>query len=152
LNDGQSDRSRNRKFKYGPGYDHPDRGYNSSYGDKRTYEQQYKQAYQQGYQQGYNGGYASGNGAYVYNQGAYGQPPYGGYGQAGVNPGANMGFQDGLTDGQSDRAAGRQFKFGPGYDHPDRGYNSSYGDKGAYEQQYKQAYQQGYQQGYNGRR
>jgi hypothetical protein len=69
------------------------------------------------------------------------------------NPGANMGYSDGVNDGRADRYAGRQFHYGPGYNHPDRGYNNNFGDKGSYEQAYRQAYQQAYQQGYNsGRR
>lgn len=55
INDGQGDRASGRRFKYGKGYKHPDRGYVSSYGDKRSYEQQYREAYQKAYQQGYSG-------------------------------------------------------------------------------------------------
>ena len=42
-------------MKYGLGYEHPDRGYNSSFGSKSDYEKQYRAAYQQSYQQSYNG-------------------------------------------------------------------------------------------------
>ena len=55
TNDGQSDRTARRKFKYGKGYRHPDRGYVSSYGDKQAYEQQYREAYEKAYQESYSG-------------------------------------------------------------------------------------------------
>ena len=42
-------------MKYGLGYKHPDRGYNSSFGDKRAYEQQYREGYQAAYKESYNG-------------------------------------------------------------------------------------------------
>jgi hypothetical protein len=116
-----------------------------------------RRAYEAGYNRGYqeasgnrndrhdhdNDGYRNGNGY-----------PNGGYGNRGNvsgNPGYNMGYQDGTNDGRADRQAGRPFKYGPGYNHPDRGYNNSLGDKGAYEQQYRIGYQQAYQQAY-GRR
>ena len=72
-----------------------------------------------------------------------------GYGANG-NPAASIGFQDGMNDGQAARARGQGMTYGPGYNHPDRGYQNSYGDKNLYKQQYRQAYQQGFQQGYNG--
>jgi hypothetical protein len=56
LNDGQTARMRGNSS-YGPGWKHPDRGYSSNMGDKRTYEQQYRAGYQQGFQQGMNNGY-----------------------------------------------------------------------------------------------
>ena len=59
-----------------------------------------------------------------------------------------MGFTDGSTDGRRDRGLNRAAKYGPGYNHPDRGYNPSYGDKGVYQQQYRLGYEAGYKQGY----
>jgi Ni/Co efflux regulator RcnB len=60
LNDGQTARARGNSS-YGPGWKHPDRGYSSNMGDKRTYEQQYRAGYQQGFQEGMNrGGYNRG--------------------------------------------------------------------------------------------
>ncbi len=99
-----------------------------------------------------NNGYYGNSGSYgngSYGNGNYGNSSYGRYGNSG-NPAAQMGFQDGLVDGQSARAQGRGMTYGPGYNHPDRGYINSYGDKNLYKQQYRQAYQQGFQQGYNG--
>lgn len=66
------------------------------------------------------------------------------------NPGYRMGFQDGMNDGRGDRSLGHRFKYGKGYKHPDRGYVSSYGDRGAYMQQYRDAYEKAYRQGYSG--
>src|SRR5258705_483183 len=115
---------------YGPGYDHPDRGYQESFGDKKTYEPAYKKAYQQGYQNAYNGTMANG---YPGNYPAGDRDRDDQYGGLN-NPGARQGFQDGVTDGNADRAAGRAMHYGPGYDHPDRGYQDGFGDKNAYEQ------------------
>jgi hypothetical protein len=39
----------------GNNYQHGDRGYNSSFGDKRTYINEYRQAYRAGYDQVYYG-------------------------------------------------------------------------------------------------
>jgi hypothetical protein len=110
--------------------------------DTRAYEAGYNRGYQEASGR-YNGGYPNGN---VYPNGGYGNR-----GNVSGNPGYNMGYQDGTNDGRADRQAGRPFKYGPGYNHPDRGYNNSLGDKGAYEQQYRQGYQQAYQQAF-GRR
>jgi hypothetical protein len=110
-----------------------------------------RRAYEAGYNRGYRdaSGYRNNGG---YNNGGY-NGPYnnGNAGNVNRNPGFNMGFQDGSNDGRADRMAGRPFKYGPGYNHPDRGYNNSLGDKGTYEQQYRIGYQQAYQQAY-GRR
>src|SRR4051812_37538381 len=111
--------------------------------DRRAYEAGYNRGYQDanGYR---NGGYNNGG----YNNGGYNaRIPVNGN----RNPGYNMGYQDGTNDGRADRQAGRPFKYGPGYNHPDRGYNNSFGDKNTYQQQYRQGYQQAYQQAY-GRR
>jgi hypothetical protein len=115
--------------------------------DSRAYEAGYNRGYQEGNgnhnDRHDNDGYRNGNGY-----------PNGGYGNRGNvsgNPGYNMGYQDGTNDGRADRQAGRPFKYGPGYNHPDRGYNNSLGDKNTYEQQYRQGYQQAYQQAF-GRR
>jgi hypothetical protein len=114
--------------------------------------------YEAGYRAGYrNGTVNSNNGYYGNNNGYYGNPNvyrngnngYNGYGANG-NPAASIGFQDGLNDGQAARARGQGMVYGPGYNHPDRGYQNAYGDKNLYKQQYRQAYQQGFQQGYNG--
>jgi len=67
------------------------------------------------------------------------------------SPGYQAGFRDGSTDGRNDRMKNRNPKYGLGYKHPDRQYNSSFGDKRAYEQQYREAYGLAYQQSYNGR-
>jgi hypothetical protein len=90
----------------------------------------------------YNNGYYNG----VYGNGGYNNNGYynNGYG----NPGFNMGMRDGMNDGQTARMRGNA-SYGPGWKHPDRGYNSSMGDKRTYEQQYRAGYQQGFQQGMN---
>src|SRR5207248_2319088 len=105
-----------------------------------------RQAYRRGYDRGYTS-YNAQNDPYPQN-GQYGQ-----YGQDRNvnNPGFSADSQYGITDGQNDRAAGRPWKYGPGYAKSDRGYSNSYGDKNAYRQQYQLGYQEGYQQAYSGR-
>jgi hypothetical protein len=129
LSQGQTDRANNRGRKY----------------RSRPRNTNDRQAYQSGYDQGYTN-YNNQYGQHNLN-GQYGQ-----YGNSNNNPGFRMGSQDGTNDGRSDRAAGRPLQYGPGYNHPDRGYNNSYGDKNAYKQQYLLGYQQGYQQAYGNQR
>ena len=89
----------------------------------------------------YNNGYYNG----AYNNGGYNNGRYNnGYG----NPGFQMGVRDGMNDGQTARMRGNS-SYGPGWKHPDRGWNSSMGDKRTYENQYRSGYQQGFQQGMN---
>jgi hypothetical protein len=132
LNQGQYDREHNhgRKYRTTPRDDND------------------RQAYRAGYDQGYNS-YNGQNDPYPRN-GQYGQ-----YGQNRAdqydNPGFRAGSQFGSTDGHNDRVAGRAWKYGSGYTHSDRGYNSRFGDKNAYRQQYQLGYQQGYQQAYGNR-
>jgi hypothetical protein len=118
--------------------------------DRRAYEAGYNRGYQDATSRN-NGGYRNGYPNGGYGNGSYPNGGNRGYGNGSGNPGYNMGYQDGTNDGRADRQAGRPFKYGPGYNHPDRGYNNSLGDKNAYQQQYRQGYQQAYQQAY-GRR
>lgn len=53
FNDGERDRQAGRKWHYGPGYKHPDRGYRNEFGDKHDYERDYREGYEQGYKEGY---------------------------------------------------------------------------------------------------
>jgi hypothetical protein len=53
FTDGHRDRDANRKWHYGPGFKHPDRGYHPEYGDKHIYMQEYREAYENGYREGY---------------------------------------------------------------------------------------------------
>jgi hypothetical protein len=63
-----------------------------------------------------------------------------------------VGYRDGVNDGQHDRSTGHSFRptQDDNYKNADRGYTSSYGDKQQYKNAYRQGYEQGYQQGYNG--
>jgi len=130
-----------------------------------------RQEYQAGYNRGYqdtmaaansgrygngrygNGGYGNRSGQYP---GGYGQPN-GQTGQYGTNSwveqARQIGYQDGINDGSTDRRTGHSFRptQGDNYKHADRGYNSSYGDKNQYKQFYREGYQNAYPRGYNGR-
>ena len=123
LQQGQSDRQRNRQRQY----------------HYKSYGNQDRQAYAAGYDRGYE----SWNGL----RGERGNDQFG----RNTNPGFRMGYTDGSTDGQNDSRLNKQQKYGLGYKHPDRGYVSGYGDKDSYKQQYRAGYEQGYNEGY-GRR
>ena len=128
----------------------------TAHGDADVRSRRHSSAFLAGYRAGYRNGQSTvyGNNVACGNNNVYRNGNYGnnGYGNDGVNgnPAAQIGFQDGLNDGQAARARGQGMVYGPGYNHPDRGYNNAYGDKNLYKQQYRQAYQQGFQQGYNG--
>ncbi len=52
-NDGQRDRDAGRRWHFGPGYKHPDRGYRDEFGDRRDYEREYREGYEQGYKEAF---------------------------------------------------------------------------------------------------
>jgi hypothetical protein len=52
--DGHRDRDAGRKFHFGPGWKHPDRGYRPEFGDKHDYEHEYRHGYEDGYKDGYH--------------------------------------------------------------------------------------------------
>ena len=127
LSHGQADRTNNRGHQY--------RLQPNNDGDRRAYES--------GYDQGYQGYQPNRDANRNYN------------GQSGPNENlaARNGFQDGANDGLRDRQAGKSSRATKHktYDHGNRGYDSSFGDKDQYKASYRQAYIQGYQQGYNSR-
>jgi hypothetical protein len=53
FTDGHRDREAGRKWHYGPGYKHPDRGYRGESGDKHDYMREYKEGYEAAYRDGY---------------------------------------------------------------------------------------------------
>ncbi|MGZ4814407.1 MAG: hypothetical protein ACXVZV_03300, partial [Terriglobales bacterium] len=63
---------------------------------------------------------------------------------------SQIGYQDGLNDGRSDRMTGHSFRptQDDNYKNADRGYSSAFGAKQIYKDTYRQGYEQGYQQGY----
>ena len=141
LKQGQDDRAKNRPRRY---------RFNSNNDDDRR-------AYQMGYDRGYNAsdGRDANDRRDGYRYGDQDRDRNDRFGQnANNSPGYRMGFTDGSTDGRRDKGLNRAVKYGPGYSHPDRGYNASYGDKGVYQQQYRLGYEAGYKEGYgypNGR-
>jgi len=88
--------------------------------------------------------YYGGNyGYYGGNNGYYGPTAYGGNAE-------QIGFQDGLRDGRSDRMTGHSFRptHDDNYHNADRGYSGGFGSKQAYKDTYRMGYERGYQQGY----
>ena len=160
---GENDARRGRSFDYGRHgeYRNAQNGY-GGYGDRN----EYREVFRQGFQAGYNDGYRrnSRDSRYPYpSQAPYGGPsqgPYGGqnrppvYGNPGYrSPAAQIGFQDGLEQGQRD--ARDRHPFDPvrasRYRQGDHDYNGRYGSRDEYKREYRSAFEQGYQQGY-GRR
>jgi hypothetical protein len=163
---GQSDRSNNSR-----------RNARSRMGRMNS-DRAYRDAYQRGYNEGYNNSYR--NDPYrndPYRNDPYGRnvpygrdrrddPYYGNYPNGNYPNGnnypygganstygrqvADVGYRDGLNDGQKDLMTGHSYRptEGSNYKHADRGYNSSYGNKDSYKQVYRSGYLQGYQQGY----
>jgi hypothetical protein len=91
------------------------------------------------------------------NRGQYGYYGNNGYYRNGYfggssvgNQAAQIGYRDGLIDGQRDRNTNRSYRATSmdNYKNADRGYNSGLGDKNAYRQAYRQGYEQGYRAGY----
>lgn len=83
-----------------------------------------------------------------YNNGQY---------RGGNNPweqARQVGYQDGVADGRSDRATGHSYRptHDDNYKNASRGYVSSMGDKQTYKNAYREGYARGYPEGYNGRR
>jgi len=102
------------------------------------------------------GGYGYPNGGYGYPNGGYGYPgsvgrgTYGSRGSSGA--GYSQGMQDGSYQARKDVSQGKPFNPNPrGASHSDHGYNSSMGDKYAYQASYDQGYRAGYQSNYGGR-
>jgi hypothetical protein len=89
------------------------------------------------YGQGGRGGYG--------NNGNYGNYGYDVYQQA-----QQQGYQDGLYTGSSDAQRGQSYdpQRSHYYRNANSGYNSSYGNRGQFQQAYRQGFLQGYQQGY----
>jgi hypothetical protein len=107
-----------------------------------------------------NGGYGyPGNGGSGYPNGGYGYPGNGGYGRGGYGNGSasGSGYSQGMRDGsyqaRKDVSQNKPFNPNPrGASHSDHGYNSSMGDKHAYQASYDQGYRSGYQSNYGGGR
>lgn len=79
-------------------------------------------------------------------------PQYGG--RSPWDQARQIGYQDGIADGRSDRASGHSFRptHDDNYKNASRGYDSSMGDKQTYKNMYREGYAKGYPEGYNGRR
>ena len=133
FDDAMRDRQRNRGYRANPWH------YRDN-DDRRAYQQGYYDGYNRGVNNGnwgYNNGpWNNGNGGWGYNRGGY-----------------QAGYQTGMDYGRHDRSVGKPFRptDSQAYHDADRGYNSSYGDKGLFRSQFRQGYEQGYQRGYYGR-
>jgi hypothetical protein len=143
VTQGQNDGRRNRSQQYRATF-------NNDW-DRRAYRAGYDQGFQAGLAQ-YNSRPSSGRYGHGGQYGQNGQSGRNGqYGQYGSQA-AQIGAQDGMNDGRSDRATGHSNRptQGDNYKNALRGYNSSFGGETAYKASYRQAYGPAYQQGYNG--
>jgi hypothetical protein len=96
-----------------------------------------------------------GNGRYGRGRyGRYGQRGQAGYGNYGYNNiyqvAQQQGYRDGLYTGSNDAQRGQSYnpQRSHFYREANSGYNSSYGNRGQYQQAYRQGFLQGYQQGF----
>jgi Ni/Co efflux regulator RcnB len=86
--------------------------------------------------------------------GRYGQRGQAGYGNYGSNDiyrvAQQQGYRDGLYTGSSDAQRGQSYdpQRSHFYREANSGYNSSYGNRGQYQQAYRQGFLQGYRQGF----
>jgi hypothetical protein len=144
--DGDHDRDRDRDRRV---YRTPNNGGYNNGGNYGGYPNGgYRYPTTGGYYGGYpNGGYPTG--------GYYGGYPSGGYNNGGYNNGGrqayNIGYQDGLRHGQSDRMSGHSYRptHDDDYSNADRGYSGAYGNKQGYKNEYRNGYMSGYNAGYN---
>ena len=74
----------------------------------------------------------------------------GGYGYNVYQIAQSRGYQDGLSTGASDGQRGQSYnpQRSHYYQNATYGYNSSYGNRGGYQQAYRNGFLRGYQQGY----
>ena len=103
--------------------------------------------FEAGYQAGYQSGMAGIDSDNDRNDG----PTYTGAVNSTTPASAHdVGYQDGLLDGQNDRHAGNNFRptDTDNYKHADRGYTDSMGSKDMYKAAYRQGYADGYRKGF----
>jgi len=90
----------------------------------------------------------------VYTTPVYTTPYYGsGYAYGPVAYSGNaeqIGFQDGINDGRSDRLTGHSFRptHDDNYRNATRGYSGAFGSEQAYKDTYRVGYERGYEEGY----
>lgn len=127
LNHGQADRASNQAHQYRLQPNNAD--------DRRAYESGYDQGYQNSHDANHD----------YRGQNTQFDAPTG-------NAAARNGFQDGANDGLQDRQAGKSSRATRhrSYEHGNRGYDPTFGERDQYKASYRQAYIQGYEKGYNG--
>jgi hypothetical protein len=74
----------------------------------------------------------------------------GAYNNGSFRQAEDVGYRDGINDGQHDRSTGHSFRptHDDNYKNADRGYHSDMGSKQAYKDSYRRGYERGYQEGY----
>jgi hypothetical protein len=152
---GENDARRGRSFDYGrhSEYRNAQIGY-GGYGNRNEYRDVFRQGFQAGYDQGYRrysrNDYPSRGPVY----GPSRAPVYGGGTAVYRSAAGDVGFRDGLEQGQKDARDRKAFDpiRARRYRDGDHDYNSRYGSREEYRREYQRAFQQGYQQGYGVRR
>jgi hypothetical protein len=142
---GRMDRSRGAGYNYrNDDYEDADRGYNPDWGNR----DEYREAYRSGYVAGYNDAFYGRAGRFDSDDFDRDHDRSYRYGSVA----AQIGYQDGFTEGRKDVADRKKFKpeKHDNYEDGDHGYRHEYGDKNAYKQQYRQAFMEGYENGYHG--
>lgn len=133
-------------------FDDAMRGYEPYMGSRDRYQDGYRDGYRAGYDDGFHNHRAQYEEAYNNSQ----YPRYGGdddsgraYGQR--SPAFQVGYQDGLIDGEKDRRHNKDFRPSKHdrYEDANHGYTHDYGPKKEYKREYREGYTAGYQRGYN---
>ena len=152
---GQNDARQGRSFNYSrhSEYRNAQIGY-GGYGNRNEYRDVFRQGFQAGYDDGYRRNARNG---YPSRGPVYGRdraPVYGGGTAVYRSAAGDVGFRDGLEQGQKDARDRKAFDpiRARRYRDGDHDYNSRYGSRDEYRREYRAAFQQGYQQGYGVRR
>lgn len=133
-------------------FDDAMRGYEPYMGSRDRYQDGYRNGYRAGYDDGFHDRRAQFEEAY--NDARY--PGYRddddsgrAYGRRSV--GFQVGYQDGLIEGERDRRHNKDFRPSKHeqYEHADHGYSHDYGPKKEYKREYREGYMAGYQRGYS---
>jgi hypothetical protein len=152
---GEEDARRGDRFAYQDERDfqHADRGYHRSLGDRDRYRQIFRDGYAAGYSAGYSrfSRYARNTGrpGSYGPQGVYGS--YGGYGGYGhYSPAFDNGVREGHEKGREDARKNRSYDVlrHSWYRSGDRHFEREYGSRDQYKDLYRRGFQQGYERGY----
>jgi hypothetical protein len=157
---GREDRDRGIRYNYQTeDYRMADRGFEPYMGEREDFQNGYRSGYRAGYDDAFNG--RSGRWDDIYGIDRDSEPyPRGRYeGDDSVyvnrhwayqDVAYDIGYRDGLEQGEKDRKHKKDFRpeKNDRYEDADHGYHNEYGPKDEFKRQYRQAFLRGYEDGY----